>query len=329
MVCWQLKAPARKLSLIHGSFWNGNLSKMVQNMYAMFRRNSTLFYRIKAVSKGEETSDTCISEGFSRGQGYSNLPTVQEKKNADLFGENTFCRSHTRQHGEICLGKKRYTYRCIHVPPILVFAFAELIFTVHSLHYCMHLRLTFLLFDLLMTTQQWSSWLCGTGTNVTDTDAEDYNRWSLGIMAYTLLNQRMEPKVMEVWKMIFLFNLVIFRWSMLIFRGSFRIPILSLAFVVQPFEPWDQGQSLVSPWLPCGSYVAGQTEGLCTRCFGERRGSCPKPERSLPDGFFLWKTDPTKKSNLKTSTSENKLGSLFSQWIGGFQALILGRVTYP
>ena len=34
---------------------------------------------------------------------------------------------------------------------------------------------------------------------------------------------------------------------MLIFRVSFRIPILSLAFVVQPFEPWDQGQSVVSP----------------------------------------------------------------------------------
>ena len=196
----------------------------------------------------------------------------------------------------------------------------------------MHLRLTFLLFDFWWLPNSdrpdcvaQAPMLPTPTPKITTDDHLESWRTPWKFNGWNLKSWR----IMEVWKMIFLFNLVIFRWSILIFRCLFRLPIFSLAFVVQPFEPWDQGQSVVSPWLPCGSYVAGQTEGLCTRCFGERRGSCPKPERSLPDGFFLWKTDPTKKSNLKTSTSENKLGSLFSQWIGGFQALILGRVTYP
>ena len=36
---------------------------------------------------------------------------------------------------------------------------------------------------------------------------------------YTLEDQQLEPEVMMVWKMIFIFNWVIFRFQPLIFRG--------------------------------------------------------------------------------------------------------------
>ena len=59
---------------------------------------------IKAMLKGEESLDTRISEGFSGGKGHGNITTVKEKE-CGLFGENALCGLHTRQHGEICLGR--------------------------------------------------------------------------------------------------------------------------------------------------------------------------------------------------------------------------------
>ena len=185
----------------------------------------------------------------------------------------------------------RYQFLFLHL--------TELIFTVHSLQYCMHLRLTFLLFDFWWLPHshrpdcvaQAPMLPTPTPKITTDDHLESWRTpWKLKFNGWNLKSWR----IMEVWKIIFLFNLVIFRWSILIFRCFFRIPILSLAFVVQPFELWDQGQSVVSPWLPCGSYVAGQTEGLCTRCFGERRGNhgfCGKSKAWEKPSmvFFLWK----------------------------------------
>ena len=92
----------------HFDSWQFLKSESCKNkVQNMFLRNSTLFYRIKAVSKGEESSDPCISAGFSRGKGYLNLYRPRQ-------GENTFVSyiqgSMVKCVGEEAVYVQMYTY---------------------------------------------------------------------------------------------------------------------------------------------------------------------------------------------------------------------------